>query len=110
MRKGKNIPNFFWDEAISTIVYLKNRSQTKFLNHETPYEAFYGYKPIVSHLRIFGSKTISHVQKEGRRKLNAKSIKCIFTRCYVDHKAYKMCDHVTYKIFASRDVIIFMSM
>jgi hypothetical protein len=86
-------------------VYLKNRSPTKFLEHKTPYEAFYGYKPIVNHLIIFGSKAFSHIPKEDRRKLDAKSIKCIFIGYCVDHKAYKMYDPITHKVFASRDVI-----
>jgi hypothetical protein len=53
-----------WDEVVSTTVYLQNRSPTKFLEHKTPYEAFNGYKPIVNHLRVFGSKAFSHIPKE----------------------------------------------
>ena len=57
---------------------LKNRSPTKILENKTPFESFYGYKPEVSHLRIFGSKAFAHIPKEHRRKLDAKEIKCIF--------------------------------
>ena len=53
MLKCKGISNSFCVEAINTIVYLKNRSATKYLQHKTPFEAFYGFKPKVSHLRIF---------------------------------------------------------
>ena len=49
MLQGKNISNGFWAEAINTTVYLKNRSPTKSLELKTPFEAFYGYKPKVSH-------------------------------------------------------------
>jgi hypothetical protein len=105
MIKGKNLPNNLWAEAISTIVYLKNRSPTKYLEHKTPYEAFYGYKLVVSHLKFFGSKAFSHIPKEYRRKLDAKVVKCIFIGYCVDHKAYKMYDPITHKVFASRDVI-----
>ena len=75
MIKGKNISNGFWAEAISIALYLKNRSPTKILEHKTPFESFYGYKPEVSHLRIFGSKAFSHIPKEDRRKLDAEAIK-----------------------------------
>ena len=78
MIKGKNLSNGFWDEAISIVVYLKNRSPTKILDHKTPFESFYGYKLEVSHLRIFESKAFAHIPKEDRRKLDAKAIKCIF--------------------------------
>jgi hypothetical protein len=105
MIKGKNISNGFWAEAINTVVYLKNRSPTKSLEHKTPFEAFYGFKPIVSHLRIFGSKAFSHVPKEDRRKLDAKEIKCIFIGYCTNHKAYKMYDPNTHKVFARRDVL-----
>ena len=39
MMKGKNLSNVFWDEAISTIVYLKNRSPTMCSDHKTPFES-----------------------------------------------------------------------
>jgi hypothetical protein len=105
MIKGKNISNGFWDEAISIVVYLKNRSPTKILEHKTPFEYFYGYKPEVSHLRIFGSKAFAHIPKEDRRKLDAKEIKCIFIGYCTYHKAYKMFDPSTHKVFARRDVL-----
>ena len=103
--KGKNLTNGFWDEAISTIVYLKNRIPTKSLSHKTPFEALYGYKPEVGHLRVFGSKVFSHIPKHDRRKLDANSIKCIFIGYYDDHKAYKMFDPNAHKVFPRRDVI-----
>jgi hypothetical protein len=38
-------------------VYILNRSPTKALNGRTPYEAWHGRKPTVSHLRVFGCLT-----------------------------------------------------
>ena len=105
MIKGKNLSNGFWAEAISTVVYLKNRSPTKILENKTPFEAFYGYKPEVSHLKIFGSKAFSHIPKEDRRKLDAKAIKCIFIGYCTEYKSYKMFDLNNHKVFASRDVV-----
>ena len=105
MLKGKNISNGFWEEAINIVVYLKNRSPTKILDLKMPFEVFYGYKPQVGHLRIFGSKTFAHIPKDERRKLDAKSIKCIFIGYCDDHKAYKMFVLSTHKLIASRDVI-----
>jgi hypothetical protein len=105
MIKGKNLSNSFWSEANSIIVYLKIRSPTKILENKTPFEAFYGYKPEVSHLRIFGSKEFAHIPKEDRRKLDAKAIKCIFIGYCTEYKAYKMFDPNNHKVFASRDVL-----
>lgn len=78
MLQGKGISNGLWAEAINTVVYLKNRSPTKCLGFKTPFEALFGLKPAVGHLRIFGSKTFSHIQKVNRKKLDLKALKCIF--------------------------------
>ena len=89
MLQGKNISNVFWAKSINIVVYLKNKSPTKSLELKTPFEAFYGYKPKVSHLRFFGCQAFAHIPKDERRKLDAKSIKCIFIGYCDDKKEYK---------------------
>jgi len=54
MLADSKLPHRFWAEALSTCVYLRNRSPTKSLTGTTPYEAWSGVKPNVSALRIFG--------------------------------------------------------
>jgi transposase InsO family protein len=48
-------------------VYILNRSPTKALEGRTPYEAWHGRKPAVSHLRVFGclafAKELGHISK-----------------------------------------------
>lgn len=105
MLQGKNISNGFWAEAINTVVYLKNRSPTKSLELRTPFEAFYGYKPKVSHLKVFGCKEFAHIPKDERRQLDAKPIKCIFIGYCDDQKAYKLFDPSTHKLLEGRDVV-----
>ena len=46
------LPKKFWGKAISTTIYLKNRTPVKTLN-KTPFEVWHGKKPKVSHLRVF---------------------------------------------------------
>jgi hypothetical protein len=50
-----------------TAVYILNRSPIKALNGGTPYEAWHGRKPTVSHLRVFGclafGKELDHIDK-----------------------------------------------
>ena len=105
MLQGKGLSNGFWEEAINTAVYLKNRSPTKCLGFKTPFEALFGFKPAVSHLRIFGSKAYAHIPKADRKKLDPKALKCIFVGYGTEFKAYKLFNPVTHKVFASRDVI-----
>ena len=70
MLLGKGLSYGFWAEAINTDVYFKNRSPTKCLGFKTPFEALFGFKPAVSHLRIFGSKSYAHIPKGDRKKLD----------------------------------------
>ena len=104
MLKGKNISNGFWVEAVSTAVYLKNRSPTRSLEFKTPFEALYGYKPAVKHLRIFGCKAFAHIPKEDRKKLDSKAIRCNFIGYCSSYKAYRLFNPSTHKMFVSRDV------
>jgi len=54
MLLDSNMPESLWAEAINTAVYLKNRSPSNLLKEKTPNEKWYGKRPKVSHLRIFG--------------------------------------------------------
>ena len=67
MLKGKELSNGFWAEALNIAIYLKSRCPTRSLEFKTPFEALYGFKPIVKHLRVFGSKEFAHIPKEERR-------------------------------------------
>ena len=60
MLLNSKLPKKFWGEAISTAVYLKNRTPVKALN-KTPFEVWHGKKPKVNHLRVFGSDAYAHV-------------------------------------------------
>jgi len=105
MLQGKGPSNGLWAEAINTTVYLKSRSPTKCLGFKTPFEALFGLKPVVSHLRIFGSKAYAHIPKADRKKLDPNALKCIFVGYGTEYKAYKLYKPMTHKVFASRDVI-----
>lgn len=49
-----------WEKAIHTAVYLRNRSPTASLDDE----AWFGFKPKVKHLQVFGSICYALVPKE----------------------------------------------
>lgn len=60
----KRLSPTYWAEVIHTAVYLRNRSPTTSLDGITPYEAWFGFKPRVKHLRVFGSVCYALVPKE----------------------------------------------
>ena len=70
-----DVPLFLWAEAVSTAVYVHNRSPTSALDNKTPYECWYGEKPDVSNLRVFGCVAYYHVPAGQRKKLDPKAKK-----------------------------------
>jgi len=57
MLNEKNLPNYFWAEAVATTVYIMNRTPTMIVHGMTPEEKYTGKKPNVSHLKVFGCIT-----------------------------------------------------
>ena len=77
MLQVAGLQNKFWQEAISTACYLQNRSPHKVLGLNTPFSLWFGRKPNVGHLKIFGAIAYSHIPPKLRKKLDPHSIKCI---------------------------------
>ncbi|KAK2970863.1 hypothetical protein RJ640_022305 [Escallonia rubra] len=102
--KSKNLPKEFWAEAVDCAVYLSNRSPTRSVWNQTPQEAWSGYKPSVSHLKVFGSIAYVHVPDQQRKKLYDKSEKFIFIGYSQESKGYKLYNPVDKKMKVSRDV------
>ena len=97
------LPKQFWAEAISTAVYLKNRSPSKALNM-TPYEVWHGRKSKVNHFRVFGSDAYAHISRDERAKFDSKTRKCIMLGYGNVTKGYRLYDLTQRKIIHSRDV------
>ncbi|MCO5559842.1 hypothetical protein L7F22_013446 [Adiantum nelumboides] len=72
----KNVPHCYWAEAVSTAVYIMNRTPTAAVHNVTPEEKFFGKKPDLGHLKVFGCIAYVHVSDELRTKLDPKAEKC----------------------------------
>jgi len=86
MLNEKNLPNYFWAEAVATTVYIMNRTPTIVVRGMTPEEKFIGKKPNVSHFKVFGCIAYVHVPDDKRSKLDPKAMKCIFIRYSLEQK------------------------
>ena len=86
-RSGRN--------ALNTAVYLRNRSPTSALRDITPYHAWRGDKPDLSHLRAFGCRAYMHLGPEKRSKLQPRSIPVLFVGYATEAKAWLVYDPVT---------------
>ncbi|MCO5614741.1 hypothetical protein L7F22_069025 [Adiantum nelumboides] len=95
----------YWAEACDTTVYIQNRSPTHALQDMTPFQAYYGRKPTVSHFRVFGCSAFVHIPKEKRQKLDFKSRKLLFLGYSAESDAYRLYDPDTMTTTVSRDVV-----
>ena len=101
----KNIPLYYWAEAVNTANYILNRCITSGVHEVTPEECFYGRKPSLEHLKVFGCLAYVHVPTEVRSKLDPKVEKCVLVGYSEEQKGYKCYNPVTKKNVVSRDVI-----
>ena len=92
-------------EAASTAVYLMIRCTTDGLHELTPYEIFIGRKPILSHLKVFGSIANVRILNENREKPEAKLEECILIGYSSAKKAYKCFNRSTRAVWVSHDVV-----
>ena len=105
MLADSKLPKKFWAEALSTATYVRNRSPTKALKNGTPYEAWTGEKPNVSHFRVFGCAAYAHIPSDKHRKLDSKSRKSVFLGYGKEVKSYRLFDLQKSKVYLSQDVI-----
>jgi hypothetical protein len=103
--KSKNLPGWLWGEAVVMAVYLLNWSPTKSMIDKTPFEAWYGKKPGVQHLRTFGC--VDHVKDTSLnlKKLEDRSRPMIFIGYELGSKVYRTYGPITKKVHVSRDVV-----
>ncbi|OMO94208.1 hypothetical protein CCACVL1_06111 [Corchorus capsularis] len=100
------LPKEFWAEVANTVVYVLNRSTTKSVKNITPFEAWFGFKPSLEHLKVFGCICYSFIPSVKERTLTRKSEACIFIGYSQNSKGYRVYipSSSTKKIMVSRDV------
>ena len=96
------LPKRFWGEAVLTATYLQNRLPSRSIS-KTPYELWWGKKPDLQHLRVFGSEAFVHIPDSKRTKMDSKAKKLVFVGYSMEHKGYRFVDPETDVITVSRD-------
>jgi len=56
----------YWPEIVKAAAYLKNRIITNTYEYKTPFEIFFGKKPNISNLKLYGSKVFARVPEVKR--------------------------------------------
>ncbi|WVY90631.1 hypothetical protein V8G54_036145 [Vigna mungo] len=92
-------------EEMSTTMYVLNKCPTKKLKDKVPEEVWSKRKPVVNHLKIFGSVCYKHVPSVKRSKLEDKSEAMIFVG-YHSTGSYKLYNPITKEICISGNVVM----
>ncbi|KAE9292009.1 hypothetical protein PR003_g24875 [Phytophthora rubi] len=100
----KSVPTEWWAEAVSTAVYVINRSTNMQHTSATPHELGFKVKPTLEHLRVLGSHGYAHIDKAKRTKLEPKSFRCMFLGYAENVKGYRVFDLGASKVKVTRSV------
>jgi hypothetical protein len=74
---GANLPARYWSAALLHAVYLNNRL-VHTVTKKTPFEGFYGHKPDIEYLKMFGSRVCVKQSGDRRSKLDRHDFTGIF--------------------------------
>lgn len=105
MRLHASLPLEFWTQAVDTVVYLINRGPSTALDGGILEEEWIGKKVDLSYLKVFGCEAFVHIDKENRKKLDAKSMRCTFIGYGSDDFGFRLWNLETNKVIRSRDVV-----
>ena len=99
-----NLPISFWGEALRFVNIVLNRSPTKAVNNMTPFEAWYGTKPDLSVLHVFGCQADVLDQDHLHRKFQLSTKTAIYLGPEENSSAHRLWNPETKRIFRSRNV------
>ena len=105
MRLGADLPKPFWGDALICANYVCNRWPNAVLDGKTPFEALFGRRSSVKHLRTFGCICYVNVTLDDRAKDDPSSKKGIFIGYSDMSKGYRVFIPSTKKVITSRDVL-----
>ena len=72
MIEAKYLSPKLWYEAIKCVSYIQNRAIHKSVDGKTPYEAWFGHKPNISHFRIFGARAWARIPSKKIKEFQPK--------------------------------------
>ena len=106
---GGHFPSHLWGEALSSAVYLINRTPSSVLGFRRPLDVLSDHctLPSIVHLapRVFGCVVYVHLHTNQRTKLEPHALKCVFVGYGSTQKGYRCYHPPTKKFYVSMDVI-----
>lgn len=105
MLKERQVPAQYWGEAITHAVYVLNKLPTRAVSSITPHEAWFGTKPDLTYVRIFGCTAYMKIPVVHTKKLDNRSQLVVHFGRESGTKAFRLFDPTTGHIHVSRDVV-----
>ena len=84
--------------------YIQNRVPHSSEKWKTPFKAYFGHKPDVLNLWVFGFIAWARIPLDKRRDLQLQSIECLFIGYPNESKGFKLLDIKTKQIIIERSV------
>ncbi|CAK5266798.1 unnamed protein product [Mycena citricolor] len=97
------LPKSMWPKAVETATYVQWFHPKRRNDGMTPWERFFGIKPDVSHLRVFGSVAYAKIIPADA-KLNSQTVKVVMVG-YNGTAGYQMWHAERGQFFDARDVV-----
>ena len=102
--RSSGLPKELWVRALDVAFYITNRCLTSSLpKGKTPYEMFFGQKPDLAHMRVFGC-TVYKLKETHQPKLAEKASKVLFVGYGPTRDSYLLFDELTQRVSVSRNV------
>ncbi|KAL8126284.1 hypothetical protein AgCh_013535 [Apium graveolens] len=91
MLQDAKMPTSFWEEAINTVCYNRNKYLINKIHGKSPYSIMSKRKPTVKHIHVFGSKCyILKDNSEYVGKFDSKVFEAIFVGYSLEKTTYKV--------------------
>jgi len=100
----RDLLNVLWAEAVAMAVYVLNHTMNRHHDSKTPFEAWFGFKPSVAHLRPFGCDAYLMILDGNCKKLDRKSRHITFYYSETE-KNFRVFDQERRKVFVSCNII-----
>ena len=104
MLESKKLTENLWAEAMHDTAYIYNRVPNSLMKGNTPFKAYFGHKPDVLNLRVFGSTAWAQISLDKRRALQPQSIECMFIGYPDESKGFNLLDIKTKHIILERSI------
>ena len=92
MLESKKLAENLWVEAMHAVEYIQKKFTHSSMKWKTPFEAYFGHKPDVSNLQVFGYIAWARIPLDKRRALQPQSIECLFIGYPDESKGFNLLD------------------